>query len=64
MIVELHGAKWHGCPSAIGAYINGKQAEQPQRTRSRITKEHNYKFTHRRAVQVDGGQWRAKTAEL
>lgn len=60
MILELHNAKWHGAPEVIGAYIQTVKAQMPKRTRSRITKEHNYEFTHRKAVQAAGGVWRVK----
>lgn len=64
MIAELIGAKWHGSREAIGAYINAIAAEQPQRRRAKISKEHNYKFTHRKAVTVSGGVWRVKTESV
>ncbi len=65
MIIELVDAKWHGAPEVIGAYIQTVrnqtvkgQSAKPRR--SRITKDHNYEFTHRKAVQVSGGTWRVK----
>ncbi len=63
MIVELLNAKWHGHPVVVSAYIQVVKANTPARTRSKITKEHNYKFTHIKAVQAVGGVWRVKTEE-
>ena len=63
MIIELLNAKWHGEPSVVSAYIQTVKANMPKRRRSRITKEHNYEFTHRKAVQAVGGVWRVKTLE-
>ena len=43
MIIELVNAKWHGHPDVVSAYIATVKLK-PKRTRSRIGKEHNYKF--------------------
>jgi len=70
MIIELLNAKWHGEPSVVSAYIQTVKANTPKRRplapnprRSQI-KEHNYKFTHRKAVQAVGGVWRVKTEDI
>lgn len=64
MIIELTAAKWHGDASVIGAYINTLRTPEPSPARTKISKEHNYKFTHRRAVAVTGGVWRVKDVKL
>lgn len=60
MIGELVNAKWQGAPEVISAYIQTVKDRAPKPRRSRITKEHNYKFTHRKAVQAAGGVWKLK----
>ena len=67
MIIELLNARWLGEPSVVSAYIQTVKADTPKprpltsnQRRSQI-KEHNYKFTHRKAVQAVGGVWRVKT---
>ncbi len=65
MIIELHNAKWHGAPEVIGAYIQSVRtqtvkAQSAKPRRSRISKEHNYEFTHRKALRVAAGEWRVK----
>lgn len=44
MIIELKAGKWLGDVRVIGAYINTLKEPEPKRKRSRLTKEHNYKF--------------------
>lgn len=49
MRFEIIQGRWHfgeaaSLPIAIDLFFNIRRAEPPQRTRSRIGKEHNYKF--------------------